>query len=86
MKEGLHPEYYQATVTCNCGNTCTWKYVPSAIHSTPASRRLLRPADVSISSTESTAWEIPGTKSGNRKTEFFREKRLRCDNLNLFYP
>ena len=21
MKEGLHPEYYQATVTCNCGNT-----------------------------------------------------------------
>ena len=21
MKEGLHPKYYQATVTCNCGNT-----------------------------------------------------------------
>ena len=21
MKEGIHPEYYQATVTCNCGNT-----------------------------------------------------------------
>ena len=20
MKEGLHPEYHQATVTCNCGN------------------------------------------------------------------
>ena len=21
MKEGLHPEYYQATVTCHCGTT-----------------------------------------------------------------
>ena len=21
MKQGIHPEYYQATVTCNCGNT-----------------------------------------------------------------
>ena len=21
MKEGIHPAYYQATVTCNCGNT-----------------------------------------------------------------
>lgn len=21
MKEGLHPAFYQATVTCNCGNT-----------------------------------------------------------------
>lgn len=23
MKEGLHPEYYEATVTCACGNTFT---------------------------------------------------------------
>ena len=21
MKEGIHPKYFQATVTCNCGNT-----------------------------------------------------------------
>ena len=21
MKEGIHPAYHQATVTCNCGNT-----------------------------------------------------------------
>ena len=20
MKEGIHPEYYQATIKCNCGN------------------------------------------------------------------
>ena len=23
MKEGIHPNYYQATVTCNCGNICS---------------------------------------------------------------
>ena len=23
MKEGIHPNYYQATVSCNCGNTFT---------------------------------------------------------------
>ena len=22
MREGIHPEYYQATVTGNCGSTC----------------------------------------------------------------
>ncbi|MDE6961357.1 MAG: 50S ribosomal protein L31, partial [Lachnospiraceae bacterium] len=21
MREGIHPDYYQANVTCNCGNT-----------------------------------------------------------------
>ena len=21
MREGIHPNYHQATVTCNCGNT-----------------------------------------------------------------
>ena len=42
MKEGIHPEYYQATVTCNCGNTfvtgstnrkSTLKFALNAIHS-----------------------------------------------------
>ena len=23
MREGIHPQYYEATVTCNCGNTFT---------------------------------------------------------------
>ena len=23
MKEGLHPEFFEATVTCGCGNTFT---------------------------------------------------------------
>lgn len=32
MKEGIHPEYYQATVTCNCGNTFVTGSTKSEIH------------------------------------------------------
>ena len=32
MKEGLHPEYYQATVTCNCGNTFVTGSTKPEIH------------------------------------------------------
>ena len=32
MKEGLHPEYQQATVTCNCGNTFTTGSTKKEIH------------------------------------------------------
>ena len=32
MKEGLHPNYYQATVTCNCGNTFTVGSTKKEIH------------------------------------------------------
>ena len=61
MKEGIHPEYYQAKVTCNCGNELpdpqrrrsTLKSVLSVIRSTLASRRQLPHADVLISLTVS---------------------------------
>ena len=32
MKEGIHPKYYQATVTCNCGNTFVTGSTKSEIH------------------------------------------------------
>ena len=32
MKEGIHPEYYQATVTCNCGNTYVTGSTKKDIH------------------------------------------------------
>ena len=32
MKQDLHPEYYQATVTCNCGNTFTVGSTKPEIH------------------------------------------------------
>ena len=59
MREGIHPNYYQAKVVCNCGNefvTGSTKediHVESAqnvIHSTQDSRKLLRLVDVLISS------------------------------------
>ena len=32
MKEGIHPNYYQATVTCNCGNTFVTGSTKQDIH------------------------------------------------------
>ena len=32
MREGIHPEYYQATVTCNCGNTFVTGSTKQEIH------------------------------------------------------
>ncbi len=32
MREGIHPNYYQATVTCNCGNTFTTGSTKQDIH------------------------------------------------------
>ena len=32
MKEGIHPNYYQATVTCNCGNTFVTGSTKKEIH------------------------------------------------------
>ena len=32
MREGIHPEYYQATVTCNCGNTFVTGSTKENIH------------------------------------------------------
>jgi len=32
MKEGIHPNYYQATVTCNCGNTFVTGSTKPEIH------------------------------------------------------
>ena len=62
MREGIHPNYHQATVTCNCGNTFTTGSTKEDIHVEICSKchpfytgqqeRLLRLADVSISSTE----------------------------------
>ena len=54
MREGIHPKYYQAKVTCNCGNEFVTS-VLNVIHSTQASRKLLLLADVLISSIVSMA-------------------------------
>ena len=32
MRKGIHPDYYQATVTCNCGNTFVTGSTKPEIH------------------------------------------------------
>lgn len=32
MREGIHPEYQEATVTCNCGNTFKTRSTSKNIH------------------------------------------------------
>ena len=32
MREGIHPKFYQATVTCNCGNTFVTGSTKPEIH------------------------------------------------------
>ena len=32
MRQGMHPDYYQATVTCNCGNTFVTGSTKESIH------------------------------------------------------
>ncbi|MDO4477886.1 MAG: 50S ribosomal protein L31 [Lachnospiraceae bacterium] len=32
MREGIHPQYHQATVTCNCGNTFVTGSTNTDIH------------------------------------------------------
>ncbi|MGH2682161.1 MAG: 50S ribosomal protein L31 [Actinomycetota bacterium] len=32
MKQGIHPEYVEATVRCSCGNTFTTRATKSEIH------------------------------------------------------
>ena len=42
MKEGIHPDYYQATVTCNCGNT----FVTSLTRNTEFSNKRIQQAGI----------------------------------------
>ena len=83
MKEGIHPAYHQATVTCNCGNTFeqvlqtktfTWKFVQNVIHSIQDSRKQLRLVDVLISLIKNTEWT-------NKYCMYWG---LRLYDLNLF--
>ena len=64
MREGIHPNYYQATVTCNCGNTFVTGSTKEDIHVEICSKchpfytgqqKASQLVDVSISSTRNTA-------------------------------
>ena len=53
MREGIHPNYYQATVTCNCGNTFVTGSTKENIH-VEISRKQHRLVAVLISSIRNT--------------------------------
>lgn len=64
MREGIHPNYYQAKVVCNCGNEFVTGSTKKDIHVEICSKchsfytgqqKLLRPVDVLISSIVSMA-------------------------------
>ncbi len=82
MKEGIHPAYHQATVTCNCGNTFVTGSTSEDIHVEICSKchpfytgqqKLLRLVAVLISSTK--------IRNGANK---FQKYGLRLFNLNPF--
>ena len=84
MKEGIHPAYHQATVTCNCGNTFVTGSTNEDIHVeicskchpfyTGSSRKQLRLVDVLISLIKNTEWT-------NKYCMYWG---LRLYDLNLF--
>ena len=84
MREGIHPDYYQATVTCNCGNTFVTGSTKEDIHVEICSKchpfytgqQKANRADGRID--KSTR----NTVSTNRKK--WLQIRLRLLNLNLF--
>ena len=78
MKEGIHPVYHQATVTCNCGNTFVTGSTKEDIHveicskchhSTQDSRKQLRLVAVLISLTRNT--ESKANKIQKYRAEVF---------------
>ena len=69
MKEGIHPKYYQATVTCNCGNTFVTGSTKPEIHVEVCSKchsfyTGQQKTDVLISSIRNTAYRIKSVRSG----------------------
>ena len=79
MKEGIHPQYYQATVTCNCGNTFVTGSTKPEIHVEVCSK--CHPFYTGQQKTE----PMDALRSSIRNMALNRNaKRLRCLYLNLF--
>ena len=83
MKEGIHPKYYQATVTCNCGNTFVTGSTKPEIHVEVCSKchsfytgqqKQAQAPDVLISSIRST---VSAARSSNKVAVFGGLRLLR---------
>lgn len=82
MKEGIHPNYKEATVTCNCGNTFVTRSVKAyprgnllqmSSHSTLVSRKQLRRVDVLTSLIRNTVLNKKKSRAG--KLSFLQNRQ-----------
>ena len=81
MKEGIHPEYYEATVTCNCGNTFKTGSTKQDIHVEICSK-----CHPFYTGQQKAAAARGRIEKFNAQLKLVRvNKGLRLQNLNLFY-
>ena len=74
MKEGIHPKYYQATVTCNCGNTFVTGSTKPEIHVEVCSK-----CHSFYTGQQKTARADDGLRSSTENTALNKiAERLRC--------
>ena len=76
MREGIHPNYYQATVTCNCGNTFVTGSTKKDIHVEICSK--CHPFYTGQQKAAQARGRIDKFRLNNE-----RRDRLRLGNLNL---
>ena len=90
MREGIHPEYHECKVTCNCGNEFTTGSTKDSIHvevcssvirSTQDSRELQLPVELLISSIVDT--ELSRTNKNRIRTRL-SQRRRRQHNILLW--
>ena len=86
MREGIHPNYYQATVTCNCGNTFVTGSTKKDIHVEICSK--CHPFYTGQQKAAQARGRIDKFNKKIRLKQIIRqnkklENRLRLGNLNL---
>ena len=78
MREGIHPNYYQATVTCNCGNTFVTGSTKKDIHVEICSK-----CHPFYTGQQKAAQARGRIDKFNKKLRIQEMRRLRLGNLNL---
>ena len=70
MKQGIHPEYYQAKVVCNCGN----EFVTGSTNSIQDNKKLPRHVVVLINSTVNM--ELAKQTNQNDRLRFLKSQPI----------
>ena len=83
MKEGIHPEYYQATVTCNCGNTFVTGSTKKDIHVEICSKCHSFYTGQQKAAAARGRIDKFNRKYGITKQQFHRHYPARCFGMNM---